>query len=155
VSDGKTHRRVNIITGGAIVGGSILINAPLPVTVAAIAGSVAGTIISPDMDLNAALPASFMTKIPGVRIVWGTVWRPYQLIFKHRSFWSHFPIVGTTGRVLYLMLWLLGTVWILSAFGFDKTPEDMLLFILDNGDFFAVMFLVWCVLDFTHFVLDI
>lgn len=155
MSDGKTHRRVNILTGGAIIGGSILINAPLPVTVAAIAGSVAGTIISPDMDLNAALPASFMTKIPGVRIVWGTVWRPYQLIFKHRSFWSHFPIVGTTGRVLYLMLWLLGTVWILSAFGFDKTPEDVLLFILDNGDFFAVMFLVWCIEDFTHFVLDI
>ena len=155
MSDGKTHRRVNILTGGAIIGGLILINAPLPVTVAAIAGSVAGTITSPDMDLNAALPASFMTKIPGVRIIWGTIWRPYQLIFKHRSFWSHFPIVGTTGRVLYLMLWLLGTVWILSAFGFDKTPEDILLFILDNGDFFAVMFLVWCVLDFTHFVLDI
>lgn len=155
MSDGKTHRRVNILTGGAIIGGSILMNMPLPVTVAAMAGSVAGTIISPDMDLNAALPASFMTRIPGVRIVWGTVWRPYQLIFKHRSFWSHFPIVGTTGRVLYLMLWLLGTVWILSAFGFDKTPEDVLLFILDNGDFFAVMFLVWCIEDFTHFVLDI
>lgn len=155
MSDGKTHRRVNILTGGAIIGGSILINAPLPVTVAAIAGSVAGTIISPDMDLNAALPASFMTKIPGVRIIWGTIWRPYQLIFKHRSFWSHFPIVGTTGRVLYLMLWLLGTVWILSAFGFDKTPEDVLLFILDNGDFFAAMFFVMCIEDFTHFVLDL
>jgi len=155
MSSGKIHKRANIAFGVCAVSTSIILGMPSVVVAGALAGSVAGTITSPDMDLNAALPSSFMTKIPGVRIIWGTIWRPYQLIFKHRSFWSHFPIVGTTGRVLYLMLWLLGTVWILSAFGFDKTPEDMLLFILDNGDFFAVMFLVWCIEDFTHFVLDI
>lgn len=155
MSDGRTHRRANIIFGAIATGSSIIGGLPLPVSAAVFAGSVAGTIVTCDMDVNAALPASFMTKIPVVRRIWKFIWRPYQLLVKHRSFWSHFPFVGTTGRVLYLMTWLLGTIWILNIFGFATTPEDVVLFILDNTEFFGVMFFVWCIQDFIHFVLDI
>jgi uncharacterized metal-binding protein len=34
------------------------------------------------------------------------LWRPYQKAIKHRSIWSHGPILGTIGRILYLSLWL-------------------------------------------------
>jgi uncharacterized metal-binding protein len=40
---------------------------------------------------------------------WGWLrwlWRPYQQAIKHRSIWSHGPIVGTIGRILYLSLWV-------------------------------------------------
>jgi len=33
-------------------------------------------------------------------------WIPYQKCCKHRSFWSHGPIVGTLGRLIYLGLGL-------------------------------------------------
>ena len=45
---------------------------------------------------------------------WGLlrwIWLPYRRSMRHRSFWSHGPIVGTVVRVAYLFIWvgLLGT----------------------------------------------
>jgi uncharacterized metal-binding protein len=57
-----------------------------------------GLIFGPDLDLY-----SFHYKRWG-KLRW--LWRPYQQAIKHRSIWSHGPIVGTIGRVLYLSLWL-------------------------------------------------
>lgn len=36
------------------------------------------------------------------------IWLPYRQNIRHRSFWSHGPIVGTVLRVLYLTVWLCG-----------------------------------------------
>ena len=155
MSSGKVHKRANIITGACVVGGSILFGMPSVVVAGSIAGSVAGTVISPDFDLNAALPASFMTKIPGVRVVWGTFWRPYQLIFKHRSFWSHTPFVGTTGRILYIAFGVWFWSWILWQLGFDISPELIYNWIIQNADFWIVVYFVWCFQDIAHWVLDI
>ena len=155
MSSGKVHKRANIITGACVVGGSILFGMPSVVVAGSIAGSVAGTVISPDFDLNAALPASFMTKIPGVRVVWGTFWRPYQLIFKHRSFWSHFPFVGTTGRILYIAFGVWFWSWILWQLGFDISPELIYNWIIQNADFWIVVYFVWCAQDIIHWILDL
>jgi uncharacterized metal-binding protein len=57
-----------------------------------------GLIFGPDLDLY-----SFHYKRWG-KLRW--LWRPYQQAIKHRSIWSHGPIVGTIGRILYLSLWL-------------------------------------------------
>jgi uncharacterized metal-binding protein len=59
---------------------------------------VSGLIFGPDLDLY-----SFHYQRWGV-FRW--LWRPYQKAIKHRSIWSHGPIVGTVGRILYLGLWL-------------------------------------------------
>ncbi len=34
------------------------------------------------------------------------IWLPYRRLCKHRSMWSHGPILGTCGRVLYLIIWI-------------------------------------------------
>jgi uncharacterized metal-binding protein len=34
------------------------------------------------------------------------IWLPYRSSIKHRSPWSHSPFLGTTIRVLYLMIWI-------------------------------------------------
>jgi uncharacterized metal-binding protein len=57
-----------------------------------------GLIFGPDLDLY-----SFHYKRWG-KLRW--LWRPYQKVIKHRSIWSHGPIIGTIGRILYLSLWL-------------------------------------------------
>lgn len=155
MSSGKIHKRANIAFGVSVISTSILFGMPSVVVAGAMAGSLAGTVITPDYDLNAALPASFMTKIPGVRLLWGIFWRPYQLLFKHRSFWSHFPFVGTTGRVLYIALWIWFWSWIFWQLGFDKSPDDVLQWIIVNADFWIVAFVFWCSQDIIHFLLDL
>jgi uncharacterized metal-binding protein len=155
LSSGKIHKRANIAFGVGVVGTSILFGMPSVVIAGTIAGSVAGTTVTCDYDLNAALPASFMTRIPGVRVLWGTFWRPYQLMFKHRSFWSHTPFVGTTGRVLYIALWIWFWSWIFWQLGFDISPEGVLNWFKLNVDFWIVTFLVWCCQDIVHWILDL
>lgn len=34
------------------------------------------------------------------------IWLPYRKMMRHRSFWSHGPVVGTVLRLLYLAIWL-------------------------------------------------
>lgn len=44
---------------------------------------------------------------------WGLlrwIWLPYRRALRHRSFWSHGPVVGTLGRIFYLVAWLLSAV---------------------------------------------
>ncbi|MEN9206125.1 MAG: metal-binding protein [Thermostichales cyanobacterium DRC_bins_46] len=46
------------------------------------------------------------------------IWIPYQKLCRHRSFWSHGPIVGTLGRLLYLGIWLLGIPGLVWGVGY-------------------------------------
>ena len=155
MSSGKVHKRANIITGACVVGGSILFGIPSVVVAGALAGSVIGTIVTPDYDVNGSLPASFLTKTPVIKLFWNTFWRPYQLMFKHRSFWSHFPFVGTTGRILYIAFWIWFWSWILWQLGFDISPEGVYNWFVMNADFWIITFLVWCGQDIVHWVLDL
>ncbi|MBF2097143.1 MAG: metal-binding protein [Gloeomargaritaceae cyanobacterium C42_A2020_066] len=51
---------------------------------------------------------------------WGPfrwLWAPYRTVLRHRSFWSHGPLVGTALRLLYLGIWVglvSGIVWCIS-----------------------------------------
>lgn len=155
MSSGKIHKRANIAAGATIVGASIIFGMPSVVVAGSIAGSVAGTVVTSDYDLNAALPVSFMTRIPGVRLLWGMFWRPYQLMFKHRSFWSHFPFVGTTGRILYIAFWLWFWCWVFWQLGFDTQPEKVYYWFVQNGDFWIVTYFVLCLQDIVHWILDL
>lgn len=152
MSSGKVHRRFNNIftvgaTGGALVFGGL--EAALPVFV----GCVAGTAITPDYDLNANLPSSLLTKLPIISTIWKGMWRPYQELLGHRSFFSHFPIVGTTGRILYLGAWIWFFLWVASALWEGKPPEELFKS-LDPG-FWLIVYVLWCAQDFIHFLLDL
>jgi uncharacterized metal-binding protein len=82
-----------------------------------------GLVFGPDLDLY-----SFHYKRWGM-LRW--LWRPYQRAIKHRSIWSHGPIVGTIGRVVYLSLWLglAGCLYLtIVRAGGGKTVTDERLF---------------------------
>ncbi len=86
-----------------------------------------GLIFGPDLDLY-----SYHYKRWGKLKV---LWRPYQKAIKHRSIWSHGPIVGTIGRLVYLGAWLglvgifcLGIFQLLTGHGYSgKNLIDMLI----------------------------
>jgi uncharacterized metal-binding protein len=88
-----------------------------------------GLIFGPDLDLY-----SFHYKRWGI-LRW--MWRPYQKAIKHRSIWSHGPIIGTIGRILYLSLWLglFGLIYLEIAHlsGFKTYNEQQLLTIFQQS----------------------
>lgn len=73
-----------------------------------------GTLGSPDLDI----PSSPYNHWGELRYVW----LPYQILVKHRSPLSHWPIVGTVVRVTYLIFILVSSVAI------TLTVANLLLF---------------------------
>jgi len=60
------------------------------------AGCASGVFLSPDLDLGEN------RKMRARNWPWVAFWFPYAKLFKHRSFWSHAPLVGTMIRLAYL-----------------------------------------------------
>lgn len=66
-------------------------------------GSAATLLVNPDLDIenmdrneHALVKHTF-----GLGFLWLMLWYPYARVFKHRGI-SHWPVVGTLTRVLYL-----------------------------------------------------
>ncbi|GAB4373981.1 MAG: metal-binding protein [Elainellaceae cyanobacterium] len=50
------------------------------------------------------------------------IWLPYRYSLRHRSPWSHGPIMGTTVRVLYLLFWV-GLLSLLSIAAINEIGQ--------------------------------
>lgn len=73
---------------------------PSGLATAALAFLLGGLLLSPDLDTGSNATRR-----------WGLLkllWWPYRRLLSHRSLLSHSPVIGTTGRLLYLGLVLLG-----------------------------------------------
>ena len=100
---GMTKGIASGITLGAI---SSYFLSPIEISLMAV-GCLIGLFLTPDLDHdNASTPNEYVGFALGKwgRRVWEVVWNPYRLGIKHRSFWSHTPIIGTTVRLIYLIL---------------------------------------------------
>jgi uncharacterized metal-binding protein len=71
-------------------------------------GCLAGLLIEPDLDVDGITQSErlLLKNILPLGIVWYILWYPYAWVIPHRSKVSHFPILGTLGRVLHLSLWV-------------------------------------------------
>lgn len=70
-----------------------------------IAGCLVGLVLSNDADVDGGyIGHYYMRKLLGYPGEWyfNNVITPYQIAFKHRSFLSHFPIISTVFRLLYI-----------------------------------------------------
>ena len=74
----------------------------------AAAGCASGIWFSPDLDLGENRKARIKNW------PWVMFWWPYAKAFKHRSFWSHAPIVGTAIRMVYFWGIIGAALWLLS-----------------------------------------
>lgn len=105
MSDGKTHSNVSIGASAGIIAGSILFYFtydPISVVCASI-GSVIQIIISPDLDVDDGYIGDYYLRKIGLEWFYDLFFHSYRIGFKHRSFWSHFPVISTLLRILYLL----------------------------------------------------
>lgn len=72
----------------------------------AAAGCISGIFVNPDRDLRIQSSDFTLAKWTlGLGLIWAILWWPYSsLIPGHRHPLSHLPLVGTTGRVLYIIV---------------------------------------------------
>jgi uncharacterized metal-binding protein len=127
---GRTHDRVTLWSLPLIAGGTLYTTARADLAFWVSGGFLfSGLIFGPDLDLY-----SFHYKRWGL-LRW--MWRPYQKAIKHRSIWSHGPLIGTIGRILYLSLWLslFGLIYLEIArlAGFKTYNEEQLLTIFQQS----------------------
>ncbi|MEA5506679.1 metal-binding protein [Halotia wernerae UHCC 0503] len=92
---GQTHDRITLYALPLIAGVTFWQTRSSNVTLLVAGGFIfAGLMFGPDLDIYSLQYQR-----------WGFlrwIWLPYQKSFRHRSFLSHGPIIGTTLRTLYL-----------------------------------------------------
>lgn len=105
MASGKTHSKVSTITGIVICSSAILQPSQW-VNILAIGASCSllGQFISPDWDVDNGYIGHTHAKKFGYIFYtfYRKLIRPYQLCFKHRSFFSHFPVISSVIRIVYL-----------------------------------------------------
>lgn len=98
---GQTHDRLTLGGLPVVVGATFGLTRSAPFTLLVSGGYLfSGLMFGPDLDIHSV---QFRR--------WGLLrwlWLPYRKLFRHRSWWSHGPIVGTLVRLIYLGLWGLG-----------------------------------------------
>lgn len=96
---GKSHDRITLWLLPVVLAAAFMVTLEVPLTViVSIAFLIGGFMMGPDLDIQSVQYRR-----------WGPVrwiWYPYQRLIKHRSTWSHGPVVGTLVRVVYLGAWI-------------------------------------------------
>ena len=102
---GRTHDRITLwslpFVAGVTFGQTQSSNLTLLVSGGFLLG---GLMLGPDLDIYSRQYQR-----------WGWlrwIWLPYRKLMRHRSFWSHGPVVGTMLRLLYLAIWITALGWV-------------------------------------------
>ena len=106
---GKVHSIACLAVAGVSTSATFLLGGNIEQSFAIGAGAVSGILISPDYDCDAGFIGDRI-----IRKYFGLIMEkaidlmlyPYRKIFRHRGFWSHFPIISTLIRLLYLSIWI-------------------------------------------------
>lgn len=96
---GRTHDRITLWTLPLVAGLALFLTQQALFTLFVCAGFLfGGLMLGPDLDTHS---------IHYKRWGWlRWIWLPYRSSMRHRSPWSHSPMIGTTVRVIYLMVWV-------------------------------------------------
>ena len=114
MSSGRTHAAVTMISSAGCA--YLLYRQGLPSSqaLAFCMGGLAGLLVNPDLDVdNGSISQRVVRHSTGCleSTAWSFLWVPYAILIPHRSPLSHWPILGTTLRLVYLalifhLLWL-------------------------------------------------
>jgi len=107
VSTGIQHAKATILLSIPMGFLALGVGAGADGALACFGGALAGVLISPDLDIQGRTHSNevvyqYMGSILGA--AWYAFWWPYAWLIPHRNPLSHWPLVGTTGRVLYLSI---------------------------------------------------
>ncbi|MBU6228471.1 MAG: DUF2227 family putative metal-binding protein [Cyanobacteria bacterium REEB459] len=116
MSSGQTHDRITLCSLPLVVLATHRVVQSLWLTLwVALGFLIGGLMLGPDLDIHSVQYKR-----------WGWlrwIWLPYRGSLRHRSVWSHGPIIGTTVRVIYAAGWLaLGLVMVVDVLnGLQRT----------------------------------
>lgn len=128
-------------------------------------GGFLGLLITPDIDHHARTVEEVrfyqLGKVPGV--VWEWLWYGYALFVPHRGL-SHWPVIGTLSRMLYLAVLLRVASWLLAGFTGDvchfadcegvTVPLGAMALLLSYQSLWAGVLLGWIMQDLGHLLFD-
>jgi uncharacterized metal-binding protein len=114
LASGDTHDKLGMTVAAGLAGLALFFDLAslLPIGL----GCGLGTLFfSPDLDC----PSKPYKRWSLARVIW----IPYQRLVKHRSPISHSPIIGTAGRIVYLVV-VVGLLYLLAvAIGLTGLPQ--------------------------------
>ena len=93
---GKTHDKISTVTTPIVGIGAYLITSDIKITAILMSAYVfASLMFNGDLDTNSR-PYNrwWLLKM---------IWIPYQLMFSHRSIWTHGLVLGTVIRLVYVL----------------------------------------------------
>lgn len=151
MSDGKTHATVTTALIFPVTAVSLLLmpDDPFSGAMAGAIGCATGLIIDPDLDVDTITVSEWrmIKRFWIFGMLWVVIWYPYAWAIPHRSPLSHWPLIGTAGRVLYLLclIKLTGAILGISVgiLGIISLP------------LFQVWFFGLVVADTAHFLMDV
>jgi Uncharacterized metal-binding protein len=152
VSSGKVHAISSVVLAGGFLAGGLILKDPSCFEYAA--GSLAGILLSPDLDVDAKnLSYKFFRKYK-TETLWSALWHFYRKSIKHGSELSHFPVVSTLGRLAYIFLFCITLPNLLLSFVGWNFREETQWWYWQT----LTHWKLWLGLagsDFIHYVLDI
>jgi uncharacterized metal-binding protein len=111
---GKIHHIATLTVAVAAPLATLALGGSVAEALALCAGCAAGTLITPDLDVGGQVYSQRVARALAGRnrpagcligAAWLLLWWPYaRLIPRHRHPLSHWPLLGTLGRLLYLGL---------------------------------------------------
>ncbi|PQV64540.1 putative metal-binding protein [Abditibacterium utsteinense] len=148
MASGKVHTACSMalaaISFGAIAGGL----GDTHLGAACAAGCIAGIFLTPDLDQEGLSHSEniLIKATLGIGYLWLLLWYPYAKLIPHRSPLSHFPVLGTAIRLLYLGIWAA----IPAYFGFRMSAPSPEMWPLLQWGIFGL-----ALSDLGHFVFDL
>lgn len=103
MSDGRVHTAVTVGVSAGIIAGTFLSHLGIEYIPAAVIGCLTQIVMSCDLDVDEGYIGNFYMRKIGLNWWYELFWYPYKIGFKHRSFWSHTPIISTILRLCYLL----------------------------------------------------
>ena len=112
---------------------------------AAALGCVIGILVGPDLDqIDQVIihhgERQLIRYLPIVGYLWIALWDPYARVCRHRHVLSHFPVVGTAGRIAYIYIWfrVFNVTWPLplemtAGLAMGLLASDILHWAMDGG----------------------
>lgn len=146
---GKVHAATSVVLSvPCAVGAGLGSGNPVAAAGAGV-GCLAGLVLTPDLDQEGISHSEWqIIKCTfGLGFLWLMFWWPYAVMFRHRDWLSHAPLVGTLTRVIYIIVPLV-VVAVMQDWDLTAVPSAA-------WEFLAWAFGGLCVSDTAHFVEDL
>ena len=153
MADGIDHDRVSIVLAPVIGTAVFAATGDIILGCAAAMGSYSGIYFSPDLDMIQITRSERLAinhyKIMGY--LFYLYWLPYAYAIPHRHPLSHWPVIGTIGRVCYGLVGLFVLAAVVNLF-FDGTFNVAVKAV--GSYYFATWMIGLMVADTGHWVMD-